>query len=370
MAEMPRNWDIIHFMSTRPVGSGDKLDVNRKKITEHVYLGYNEGAGAACYALSADQICNSHIAAVPVLEWQPAVESHYTPDSKNCTRGSARRRALMGAFLLAHLSGFSAHSRLCVFHAPPAFSQSASVLAPVTSAAKPGAANTSDNAAEKSDAFMIATSLRFSWSKLLLIKQVAKDSSAQWRSSAIPRSRIDFEDLRAVLLLGESAPPTSLVEPGPSMGFRHTFLFWSGSTANGQTPTDAMILDTEAKRAAAERADDVDWGWLGLLGLLGLGGLAAGAMPCSVGVIHLGALRPNAESGRGQKLGMRQPGLRCAACSALLPSQMRPFANLQPTCYNAAHNAIYQATFLVCMAWVARACRASRADVRTRACGI
>ena len=53
MAEMPRNWDIIHFMSTRPVGSGDKLDVNRKKITEHVYLGYNEGAGAACYALTS-----------------------------------------------------------------------------------------------------------------------------------------------------------------------------------------------------------------------------------------------------------------------------------------------------------------------------
>ena len=53
MAEMPSDWDIIHFMSTRAVGSGDKCDVNRKKITEHVYLGYNEGAGSACYALTS-----------------------------------------------------------------------------------------------------------------------------------------------------------------------------------------------------------------------------------------------------------------------------------------------------------------------------
>ena len=39
-------------------------------------------------------------------------------------------------------------------------------------------------------------------------------------------------------------------------------------------------------------------------------------------------------------------------------------------CYNIGHNAIHQATFAVCMAWVARACRANRLDVRTRACGI
>lgn len=53
MAEMPNDWDIIHFMSTRAVGCGHKYDVGRKKITEHVYLGYNEGAGAACYALTS-----------------------------------------------------------------------------------------------------------------------------------------------------------------------------------------------------------------------------------------------------------------------------------------------------------------------------
>ena len=35
-----------------------------------------------------------------------------------------------------------------------------------------------------------------------------------------------------------------------------------------------MTPDTEAKREASERIDDIDWGWLGLLGLLGLGGLA------------------------------------------------------------------------------------------------
>jgi glycosyl transferase family 25 len=52
MAEMPSDWDIIHFMSTRAVGSGDKWDICRKMITEHVYLGYNEGAGSACYALT------------------------------------------------------------------------------------------------------------------------------------------------------------------------------------------------------------------------------------------------------------------------------------------------------------------------------
>jgi len=52
MAEIPRDWDIIHFQSTRAVGSGDKWDIYRKKITRHVYLGYNEGAGAGCYALT------------------------------------------------------------------------------------------------------------------------------------------------------------------------------------------------------------------------------------------------------------------------------------------------------------------------------
>jgi hypothetical protein len=52
------------------------------------------------------------------------------------------------------------------------------------------------------------------------------------------------------------------------------FLLWSGGTVNAQAPTDAMTPDTEAKREASERIDDIDWGWLGLLGLLGLGGLA------------------------------------------------------------------------------------------------
>jgi hypothetical protein len=52
------------------------------------------------------------------------------------------------------------------------------------------------------------------------------------------------------------------------------FLVLSGGMVIAQAPTDAMIPDTEAKREASERADDIDWGWLGLLGLLGLGGLA------------------------------------------------------------------------------------------------
>jgi hypothetical protein len=52
------------------------------------------------------------------------------------------------------------------------------------------------------------------------------------------------------------------------------FLLLSGGTVNAQAPTDAMIPDSEAKLEASERADDTDWGWLGLLGLLGLGGLS------------------------------------------------------------------------------------------------
>lgn len=52
MREVPADWDIVHFQSLRPVGSGLHWDSMRRKISEHVYLGYNEGAGASCYALT------------------------------------------------------------------------------------------------------------------------------------------------------------------------------------------------------------------------------------------------------------------------------------------------------------------------------
>jgi len=52
LEEVPADWDIIHFQSLRAVGSGGEWDARRKRLTEHVYRGYNEGAGASCYALT------------------------------------------------------------------------------------------------------------------------------------------------------------------------------------------------------------------------------------------------------------------------------------------------------------------------------
>lgn len=52
MKEIPPDWDIVHFQSSRAVGSGARWDVHRKQISEHIYLGFNEGAGASCYALT------------------------------------------------------------------------------------------------------------------------------------------------------------------------------------------------------------------------------------------------------------------------------------------------------------------------------
>lgn len=50
--EIPSDWDIVHFQSLRPVGNGDGWDKMRERISRHVYRGYNEGAGASCYALT------------------------------------------------------------------------------------------------------------------------------------------------------------------------------------------------------------------------------------------------------------------------------------------------------------------------------
>ena len=52
MDEMPPDWDIVHFQSLRPVGNGDGWDKMRERVSMHVYRGFNEGAGASCYALT------------------------------------------------------------------------------------------------------------------------------------------------------------------------------------------------------------------------------------------------------------------------------------------------------------------------------
>jgi GR25 family glycosyltransferase involved in LPS biosynthesis len=52
MTEIPGDWDIAHFQSLRPVGCGEKWDDMRQRVSRHVYRGYNEGAGASCYALT------------------------------------------------------------------------------------------------------------------------------------------------------------------------------------------------------------------------------------------------------------------------------------------------------------------------------
>jgi glycosyl transferase, family 25 len=53
MAEVPCDWDILHFHSSVRVGSGKHCDYGRKKISEYVWQGFNEGRGAACYAITA-----------------------------------------------------------------------------------------------------------------------------------------------------------------------------------------------------------------------------------------------------------------------------------------------------------------------------
>jgi glycosyl transferase family 25 len=53
MTEVPEDWDIIHFHNSIRVGSGKYNDPGRRQIGRHVWRGYNEGRGSACYALKA-----------------------------------------------------------------------------------------------------------------------------------------------------------------------------------------------------------------------------------------------------------------------------------------------------------------------------
>ena len=52
MAEVPPDWDILHFHGNVRIGSGRYNDCGRKKISEYVWQGYNEGRGSACYAIT------------------------------------------------------------------------------------------------------------------------------------------------------------------------------------------------------------------------------------------------------------------------------------------------------------------------------
>jgi glycosyl transferase, family 25 len=53
MAEVPQDWDILHFHNGIRVGSGSRNDVKREKISNHVWRGYDESYGSACYALTS-----------------------------------------------------------------------------------------------------------------------------------------------------------------------------------------------------------------------------------------------------------------------------------------------------------------------------
>ena len=53
MSEVPSDWDILHFHNNVRIGSGQYNDYGRKKISEYVWQGFNEGRGAACYAITA-----------------------------------------------------------------------------------------------------------------------------------------------------------------------------------------------------------------------------------------------------------------------------------------------------------------------------
>lgn len=50
MAQMPEDWDIIHFYSSRP--EDHPFSRRRRRIADKVYVGFNEGASAACYAIT------------------------------------------------------------------------------------------------------------------------------------------------------------------------------------------------------------------------------------------------------------------------------------------------------------------------------
>lgn len=53
MTEVPGDWDIIHFHSHSPIGSGTHNDPGRKRVSNYVWEGYNEGRGSTCYAITA-----------------------------------------------------------------------------------------------------------------------------------------------------------------------------------------------------------------------------------------------------------------------------------------------------------------------------
>jgi glycosyl transferase, family 25 len=53
MAEVPDDWDIIHFHSYVRVASGKQNDPARKRLSTHVLKGCNEGGGTVCYAITA-----------------------------------------------------------------------------------------------------------------------------------------------------------------------------------------------------------------------------------------------------------------------------------------------------------------------------
>jgi glycosyl transferase family 25 len=53
MAEVPDDWDIIHFHSYVKIGSHLQNDPWRYRIGEHVWQGYNEGGGSVCYAITS-----------------------------------------------------------------------------------------------------------------------------------------------------------------------------------------------------------------------------------------------------------------------------------------------------------------------------
>lgn len=53
MAEVPCDWDILHFHNHIPIGSGKHNDPGRRRVSKYVWQGFNEGKGAACYAITA-----------------------------------------------------------------------------------------------------------------------------------------------------------------------------------------------------------------------------------------------------------------------------------------------------------------------------
>jgi glycosyl transferase family 25 len=82
--EVPDDWDILHFHSNYAVGGGAGSDAGRRRITDTVHQGWNEGGGALCYALTSRGASRLIDLAYPMRYALDGVTNWLTGDWKEC----------------------------------------------------------------------------------------------------------------------------------------------------------------------------------------------------------------------------------------------------------------------------------------------